>query len=58
MRVIGAEVQRVAIGHGQHIGITQGLANVALPLHFAHAQGVSANAVSAARYFRQSVIRH
>ena len=40
-----------AKGHGQHIGITQGLANVALTLHFAHAQGKAADAVGALRYF-------
>ena len=33
----------MAEGGGEHIGIAQRLADIALPLHFPHLQGVTAN---------------
>ena len=49
------EVKRVAVGHGQHVGPAQGLADVALALDFAHAQRKAADAVGALRERRQLV---
>ena len=44
-RLIGANGHCVAPGHGQHIGPAQGLAHIALSLHFAHAQRKAAHAI-------------
>ena len=46
-RIFGAQVHGMAVGHGQHIGPAQGLTDVALTLHFAHAQGVASDSVGA-----------
>ena len=42
---VGAVVHRMAVGHGQHVGPAERLADVALALHLAHAQRVAADAV-------------
>ena len=43
LRIFRAIGHGVAEGGSQHIGIPQRLANIALPLHFPHLQGVAAD---------------
>jgi hypothetical protein len=45
--LVRSQAQRVAIGHCQHIGPAQGLADVALALDLTHAQGVAPDPVGA-----------
>ena len=45
LRFVGLEVHRMAVGDSQHIGPAERLADVALALHLAHAQGVAPDAM-------------
>jgi len=47
VRIFGAQLHRMAVGCCQNIGIAQCLADIALPLHFAHPQREAADAVGA-----------
>ncbi len=55
-RLVGLQLQRMAIGDGQHVGPAERLADVALALHLAHAQRVAADAVRALREFGERVV--
>jgi hypothetical protein len=54
--LVGAELERMAVGDGEDVGPAERLADVALALHLAHAQGIAPDAVGARGEKRQ--IRH
>ncbi|MNT39938.1 hypothetical protein D3C72_1762240 [compost metagenome] len=53
LRIPGPQVHGVAVGHGQHVGPAERLADVPLALDFAHADRVAADAPRGGRQFAQ-----